>query len=108
MAKDQDNFQTVSNDDDWNNVDAESQIVFDTHGDEFIGRYVGMDAPTPKGIVQAHFEKDGTSYFVNAGHDLRQKLAKVPARSLVRIRYTDDLNTGQQTPMRVFDVAHKR
>lgn len=99
-------------DDDWDEVSAESQIVFDTRGDQFIGRFMGMDNLGSSNIYQAHFEgygKDaGENYFTNAGYDLRKKLEKVPPKTLVRITYIDDKDTGQAQPMRVYKVDQKR
>lgn len=98
---------TEPTDDDWSNANSvatESQLLFDTIGDVFIGRFQGIDPPNANGIVQAHFTNADGDFFTNAGRDLQQKLKKVPYGRFVRIEYTDNLNTGQATPMRVYDV----
>jgi hypothetical protein len=94
------------NEDGWTVVSAESQIVFENIGDEFIGTFMGMDR-LDSGVWQAHFTKDGEDFFTNAGYDLRRKLQKVPVKALTRMKFVDELDTGQETKMRIFDVAHK-
>jgi hypothetical protein len=98
---------TGNGDDGWSEVSAESQLVFDTIGDEWIGTFLGMEQVGSKGMWQAHFEQDGDLYFTNTGYDLRKKLEKVPVKSLVKMRYDADQDTGQDKPMKVFKVWHK-
>jgi hypothetical protein len=93
--------------DEWRDVETESQIVFDTIGDVFIGQYLGMDT-TPDGkITQAHFKNADGEYFTNAGWDLRKKLANVPTKATVRMEWESELDTGKETPMRVYKVQYK-
>lgn len=99
---------TANGGDEWEEVTAESQLVFDTIGDEWDGIYLGMDQVGSKGMYQAHFEKDGEGFFTIAGYDLRQKLQKVPAKAHVKLRYESDQDTGQSKPMKVFKVWSKR
>lgn len=93
-------------------VEAESQIVLESEGEGFIATYLGMDAPTASGIIQAHLEKVtdlndqwlGDEMFINATRDLERKLRKVPNGSQIRVQWISSMNTGQKTPMRVFSV----
>lgn len=96
--------------------EPEVKIVFDTLGDEFTGIYLGFRVVEPAGITespyrQARFqgvtedgEKTDTVYFTNMGFSLREGLKDVRAGSLVRITYTDDLDTGQASPMKGFRI----
>lgn len=99
-------FTTVSS----GEVIPETKIVFDTIDDSFTGKYLGMrTVPNAEGnYQQARFENDGEIYFVNANHSLREGLAKVRTGSVTRITYTDDLDTGQPQPMRIFKVEVAR
>lgn len=103
--------------DEWKEVEAEKQIQFEVRGDGFIGRFMGMDPPNATGIIQSHwedvFDLEGgymmDSAFLNLTRDLIQKLKKVPAKAMVRIQWTDNLNTGHSSgvPMRIHDVRWK-
>ena len=102
----------------WQEAEAEFKIAFEQIGDGFIGRYTGMDDPHGNGIWQAHFTNvmDLTaapiadSAFVNATTDLRNKLNKVPVKSITRIEWVDEMDTGHEsgTKMRVFKVQWKK
>ena len=96
---------TRTDDSGWNDVDEEQQMVFDTVGDVFIGKYDSKDMAGK--IPQGHFSNDAGNYFSNLGHDLNRKLSKVPFGSLVRIELVDRMDTGQATPMNVFKVQYK-
>lgn len=93
-------------------VESESQIVLETEGDGFIATYTEMEPPNRNGITQAHFENIytlggdylGASMFLNAGRDLGRKLKSVPNGRQVRIQWTSSIDTGQNTPMRVYKV----
>jgi len=101
----------TSTDDDWSDaqqVAEEFKFDFTEIGDVFIGRYQGMDPATRNGIIVARFTKDGEDWFTVAGIDLVKKLKKVPYGKMVRIEWTDNLDTGQDTPMRVFDVKWRQ
>lgn len=101
-------FTEVHSDDEWQEVTEESQLVFDTIGDEWIGVYLGMEQVGAKKMWQAHFEKDGELFFTNAGYDLRKKLEKVPVKYTVKMRYESDQDTGQEKAMKVFKVWSKK
>jgi hypothetical protein len=97
----------------WTKVSEEDQpetkIVFDTIGDEFTGKYLGTrtvepNDPEERPYTQARFETDEGLFFVNTNHSLRSGMKNVRAGSLVRLTYTDNLDTGQASPMRVFRV----
>lgn len=109
-APQDDEFVTVS---DPQNAEPETKIVFDTIGDNFTGIYLGMrDQSNSDGSYkQARFEAvdgSGEVYFTNANYSLRDGLKTVRNGSKVRITYTDDLDTGQASPMRVFKVEVAR
>jgi hypothetical protein len=93
-------------------VESESQIMLEVEGDGFIATLDGVDAPNANGITQAHLSKVfdlhetflGDAMFINAGRDLERKLRKIPNGSQIRVEWIDSMNTGQKTPMRVFNV----
>lgn len=97
-------------------VEAEVKIALENEGDGFIGRYMGMDDPG-NGIWQAHLTNvtylNGAdiapSAFTNATTDLKNKLAKVPVKSMVRVEWTSSMDTGHEsgTKMRIFKVQWK-
>jgi hypothetical protein len=101
-----DGFVTVSD----GQAEQETKIVIDTLGDSFTGKYLGMrDIPTANGSYQqARFELDGDIYFVNANYSLRDGLSKVRTGTVTRFTWTDELDTGQEMPMRIFKVETKR
>jgi hypothetical protein len=90
--------------------EPETKIVFDQVGDEFTGKYLGMrmvepSDPAEQPYRQARFERaEGELFFTNTGHSLRTGLKDVRVGSMVRITYTDNLDTGQASPMRIFRV----
>lgn len=104
--------------DEWSEVESEAQIVIEVISDGFIGRYMGMDPPNANGIIQAHFnavldlqgESIADSAFINATTDLRNKLAKVPSKAIVRAEWVSELDTGHESgnKMRVWNVKWKR
>lgn len=100
-------------DDNWNAVTDEVQIVLEGIGDGWIGTLIRIDERVGvNNLTQAHFEKVyyldnnfmAERAFVNCPRDLANKLRTVPLRRQVRAEWTSELSTGQQTPMRVFDV----
>lgn len=111
--------QTTSNvvTDEWQEVEAEQQIVIEQIGDGFIGKLMGIDPPNSSGIIQAHWTMVTDlqanylldSAFLNLTRDLINKLKKVPTKAMVRVEWTQNLNTGHEsgTPMRVYDVRWK-
>lgn len=102
----QDEFVTVSD----GQVTPETKIVFDTIGDQFTGNYLGTRTMNnPDGSYQqARFEMNGETFFANANFNLREGLKNVRPGSKVRITYTNDLDTGQSLPMRIFKVEVAR
>ena len=96
-----DEWVTVSE----NEVD-ESKIVFDTIGDEFIGLYLGPRiVETEDGkFTQYRFRVEDEIYFTNAGYSLMRGMSNVPKGARVRLIWTSERDTGQESPMRVFSV----
>lgn len=96
----------------WDTVSApeqtkpQSKIVFDTVGDEFTGTYKGLrEIPSQEGnYIQYIFEKDGDEFFTNSNYSMREGMAKVRRGSLVRLTFTDEMDTGQASLMKLFRV----
>jgi hypothetical protein len=94
--------------------EPETKVVFEVIGDTFTGDdYLGMrTVPSPDGnYQQARFKNGEDIYFLNANHSLREGLKTVRIHSRVRLTWTDELDTGQAQPMRVFMVEvakHRR
>lgn len=106
VTKDQDEFAVVSE----GTVEPEIKIVFDTIGDEFVGTYLGtrtMDNVDGK-YIQYRFTHENETYFVNGNYSLREGMKNVRAGAKVRLRYVADIDTGQASPMRAFEVAVAR
>ena len=96
----------ATDDDGWEDVATETQVVFDTIGDEFIGVFQGW-TETPTGIPQAHFTNDAGQFFVNCGWSLKSQLRDVKKGTLCRLRFIDSQDTGQPSPMMIFRVSTK-
>jgi hypothetical protein len=97
----QDEWQTVSEDE----VD-ETKIVFDTIGDEFIGIYIGsrvIEQDDHK-FTQYRFRVGDEIYFTNAGYSLMRGMSNVPKGARVRVVFSSERDTGQESPMRIFTV----
>jgi len=109
---------TAGANDEWQDVDAEFQIILEMEGEGFIGRYLGMDPPNANGIVQSHWttvldlagESIADDAFYNTPTDLRNKLKKVPTKAIVRVQWESSMDTGHESgnKMRVFKVQWKR
>lgn len=97
---------TVKADDGWQDVVTESQLVFDTDGDEFTGIFNGW-SETDNGIPQAHFTNAEGEYFTNCGWSLKMQLKAVKKGNEVRIRRTGTQDTGQPSPMILFRVQQR-
>lgn len=101
----------TNNGDEWGEeITAESQIVMESMGDEFIGTFNGLDT-TPDGrIWQGHFTlEDGTDAFINAGYDLKRKLEKCAKGLLTKVRWISETEMGEgKNAMRVYDVRQKK
>lgn len=90
------------------------QIVFDTIGDVFIGLYLGSRVVpvTEKDGRETSFKVllftgiDGKPYQINSGWKLDSAFesAAVPERSIVRITYVKDVDTGRNDPMKDYRV----
>ena len=98
---------TATDDDGWEDVPAEVQVVFDTIGDVFTGRFEGWTESAGKGIPQAHFTNDEGQFFVNCGWSLKQQLRDVKKGTLCRLTYMDSRDTGNASPMMIFRVQTK-
>lgn len=101
--------------DEWTEVvnDQEfgTKIIFDTIGDEFIGLYKGstlMHGEDGDYYVYRFTGDDGEPYFMNGNYSLSSLMSKVRAGVMCRISYVEDRDTGQASPMRVFQVATRR
>jgi hypothetical protein len=113
----QDTENAAPDADEWQEIDAEAKIILEEEGDGWQGRFMGMDPRNENGIIQAHFtnviylsgEELAPAAFINATHDLEQKLKKVPVKSMVRAQWVSSLDTGHEsgTKMRVFRVQWK-
>lgn len=99
----------------WTVVEEESpaQVVFDTFGDCFTAKYVGMevlpvdqDDPAGDTFTQLRFRAEDGYFAINAGYKLLKAFAKVPEGSLTRITYVKDVDTsgGKLNPMKDFRV----
>lgn len=118
---DQENWNDADNatpdESEWQEVEAEVQIKLEVIGDGFAGRFMGMDPRNASGIIQAHFTNAtflngaeiAPTAFTNATKDLESKLSKVPVKSMVRIQWVSELDTGHESgnKMRVFKVQWK-
>jgi hypothetical protein len=101
--------QTSGDEDGWEEVPTESQILFPEDGDEFVGTFTGWSTTSGKGIPQAHFKNEEMGEgFVNCGASLKQQLRDVKPGTDVRIRRTGTQDTGQDTPMVLFKVWTRR
>jgi hypothetical protein len=101
IAEAAEEWQTVSEDE----VD-ETKIVFDTIGDEFIGIYAGprvIENEDGK-FTQYRFTVGDEHYFTNAGYSLMRGMSNVPKGSRVRIVFSSERDTQQDSPMKVFTV----
>jgi hypothetical protein len=100
--------------DEWREVEAESQIVLEVEGDGFQGRFMGMDPRNANGIIQGHWtsvttldhEHISDTAFMNVTRDLENKLKKVPVKAFTRIQWVSSMDTGHESgnKMRVFKV----
>jgi hypothetical protein len=99
---------TPTNNDGWEDVISESQYVFESFGDEFIGKLLGWSESANAGIPQAHFENATGKYFVNCGWSLKQQLKAVKVGTECRIVYVSDHDTGKESPMMIFKVQTRR
>lgn len=83
-----------------------TKVVFDSWGDEFIGRYKGPRTVTPgsgDAFTVYIFTQDGTflpdnetpeEFSVSATNALRSGMKKVRPGALVRLTYLDDIDSG--------------
>lgn len=98
----------AAEDDGWEDVPTETQMVFDTDGDRFEGRFAGW-TESAKGIPQAHFtDAANAAFFVNCGWSLKSQLKPIKVGTMVRITRTGTQDTGQESPMVLFRVQTKK
>lgn len=96
-------------DEEWEDVVTEIQVIMDSDGDEFVGKLLGWSATEGKNIPQAHFEgRDGKTYFINCGWSLKQQLKPVKTGTWCKLTRTGTQDTGQDTPMVLFRVQTKK
>jgi hypothetical protein len=89
--------------------EPEVKIVFEEHGDEFIGEFLGYrhltDRESGQSYTQARFRDDGGEIcYTRANHSMKEGLDRVSIGSMTRIVYVDDVDTGMASPMRAFTV----
>jgi len=103
-------FETV-------HTEAPDQIVFDTIGDTYIGKYLGQEViefETKKGttesFTQLKFLDPQGGKVLNAGYDLLQAFKGIQEQSIVRIQLMKFVDVDQESPMKSYrvDVAKAR
>jgi hypothetical protein len=94
--------------------DAPTVIVFDTIGDQFIGKYNGIQHVEAR-ASREEYERfaftgiDGNRYAVSKSRTLDDLMKKVPVGQWVRITYTGDIPQSKGFhPMKDFTVEVKR
>ena len=103
----------------WETVQEESatRVIFDTVGDEFIGKYLGSEHITPDKKTEDTEEfdlflflgTDGERYALNYSYSLVKAMEKVAINDWTRIVYTKDLPTKRGlNPMKDFRVDVRR
>lgn len=115
----------------WENVheEAPDQLVFDTIGDKYIGKYEGHDVIYPeaadpsKWFIQLRWRDNDGLKVTNAGYELRSayvdigedddgKLVttdRIPPGTVTRNELVKLVNVDQASPMKSYrvDVAHR-
>src|SRR6266436_4848599 len=84
----------------------EWQTVSDTIGDEFIGEYIGsrlIESEDGK-FTQFRFKVEDDVYFTNAGYSLLRGMSHVIKGQRVRVVFSSERDTGQESLMRIFRV----
>lgn len=100
----------------WSTIAEESAttVIFDTVGDAFVGRYIGIEHIEPDNGKDEPFDrftfraKDRELYAVNQSYKLADALKDVDPGTWVRITYVKDISTKRGlNPMKdfVIDVA---
>jgi len=82
-------------------------VQFTGFGQEITGVYVQKrtrESRYGRDLVADLRMENGEIKAVVLSQDLISKMAKVPLGSTVRIKYGDDLDVGQRSPMRIFEV----
>lgn len=102
MSTEEIQWETVNSPDDT----PQSKIVFDTIGDEFTGTFQGERViPSQDGdYTQYLFENELGRCFVNANYSLREGMRHVRKGNLVRITFTSEVDTGQESLMKQYQV----
>lgn len=91
------------------------QIIFDTIGDVFIGKYLGSrwvdieataKEPASRFKILMFTGTDGKPYQINSGWKLESAFEStcVPEQSIVRITYVKNVDTGRKDPMKDYRV----
>lgn len=91
----------------WQQIDTEAQVKFDTIGDVFIGKFLGW-TKTDNEIPQAHFDSSQGKVFINLGWDLKNKLRDAKVGTIYRIELIAMQDTGQASAMMVFNVRFRK
>jgi hypothetical protein len=90
----------------------ETKIIFDSIGDEFIGKYLGprvLEDENGRSYTQLRFEVEGDGiYFTNAGFSLRQAFRSIRPGTLVRVEFSSETDTGRESAMKSFTVQVAR
>jgi hypothetical protein len=101
VSPDEWEFETVSE-------EFPTRVIFDTIGDEFIGKYLRTDRVEAnngdKFNVYLFDGTDGDRYSVSDNARLRPAMAKVKPGRWCRIVYIADIPTSQDNPMKDFRV----
>jgi hypothetical protein len=100
----------VASDQEWDAVSEESpdRVVFDKHGDEFVGTYEGRTTiKNPKGddFDQLLFRGlDRHLYAINPGYKVEQAFQEIKIGTMTKLVYIKDVDVGQASPMKDIQV----
>jgi hypothetical protein len=119
----------AASNDGWTTIQEESPsvLLFETLGDTFIGRYIGVEEVKPEGLdsegkPKEEFSRytfraegngeaipDGTLVAINSSWRMNSAMEKVQPGDLTRIQYVKDIPTGRKlNPLKDFRVDVKR
>lgn len=104
-----------SNAEEWTTVADETpaQVIFDTVGDVFVGRFVEKRTLTPnpeQSWDQFVFRgiEDGELYGINSSYSIAKGMETVQPGSVVRLTYVKDVEVGRPSPMKDFKIEVKK
>ena len=109
----------ASNADEWTVVADETpaQIVFDSVGDVFVGRYVEKRHITNPNDPEQQWDQyvfrgigdevDGVLCGVNSSYSIAKGMETVQPGQVTRLTYIKDVNVGRPSPMKDFKVETK-